>query len=224
MVPHVDRPRRAPRLPISSAPRLCLLAAFLTIAGTSSANAQHVRGQLLDLRSNDPIPSGFLTLLAEDSSIVTRAVSDGQGFWRLDVPRAGVYYVVAERIGYQRWVSAPLEVGATDELNTIFHLPPSAVRLDAIDVRAASVRRYLEHSGFFERQRGNFGHFVTPEAIEKRQAARHGPADGDTGRAARHVGRGQCGARPDPAARQQPLAGRDVPSACVRRWSDVQLR
>ncbi|MBR9989154.1 MAG: TonB-dependent receptor plug domain-containing protein [Gemmatimonadetes bacterium] len=127
---------------------------------------------MLDLRTNDPIPSGFLTLLAEDSSIVTTAVSDALGFWRLNVPRAGVYYVAAERIGYQRWVSAPLDVGAADELNTIFHLPPSAVLLDPIAVRAASVRRYLEHSGFFERQRGNFGHFVTPEAIEKRQAAR----------------------------------------------------
>ena len=172
MAPHGDRPRRVLRLPGSAALRVGLLAAFLTIADHSATNAQHVRGQLLDLETNGAIASGLLTLLSEDSSAVTTAVSDADGYWRLDVPRPGIYYIVAERLGYRRWVSGPVRVGAEDELNTVFHLPAAAVRLDPIDVRAVAVRRYLEHSGFFERQRGNFGHFVTPEAIEKRQAAR----------------------------------------------------
>lgn len=172
MVPHSDRPRRALRLPGSAAPCICVLAAFLGLAASSSVSAQHIRGQLLDLQTDDPIPSGFLTLLAADSSIVAKTVSDAGGYWRLEVPEPGLYYVAAERMGYRRWISDPLQVAADDELNAVFHLPPSAVRLEAIDVRAAAVRRYLENSGFFERQRGNFGHFVTPEAIEKRQAAR----------------------------------------------------
>lgn len=173
MAPH-DRPHRALRLPGSAASRVGLLAAFLAIAASSATatSAQHVRGQLLDLRTNDAIAAGVLTLLSEDSSAVTTAVSDAEGYWRLDVPRAGMYYIAAERMGYRRWVSGPFRVDADDELNSVFHLSPAAVRLDPIDVRAAAVRRYLENSGFFERQRGNFGHFVTPEAIEKRQAAR----------------------------------------------------
>jgi hypothetical protein len=46
------------------------------------------------------------------------------------------------------------------------------VRLDPIDVRARGLREYLDYSGFYERQRGNFGHFVTPEDVDRRQASR----------------------------------------------------
>jgi hypothetical protein len=88
------------------------------------------------------------------------------------VPQAGVYYIVAERLGYARRVSEPVAVGAASELSAVFHLEPVAVLLDPIEVRAAAVRRYLEYTGFFERQRGNFGHFVTPADIERRQASR----------------------------------------------------
>lgn len=172
MVPPVDRLRCGSRLSGAAAPRVCLLAALLWLAAADAASAQHVRGRLLDLRTNDPIPSGFLSLLAADSSIVATTVSDADGHWRLDVPRPGVYYVAAERIGYRPWVSDPVQIGTDDELNTEFHLQPAAVRLDAIAVRARAIRQYLEYNGFFERQRSNFGHFVTPEAIEKRQAAR----------------------------------------------------
>jgi hypothetical protein len=46
------------------------------------------------------------------------------------------------------------------------------VTLDAVTALAAATRQQLELSGFFERQRSNFGHFVTPEAIDRRQASR----------------------------------------------------
>ncbi|MGH7465426.1 MAG: carboxypeptidase regulatory-like domain-containing protein, partial [Longimicrobiales bacterium] len=172
MVPHVDRLRCGPRLAGVAAHRVCLLAALLMIAGTDAASAQHVRGRLIDLETDDPIPSGFLTLLSADSSVIAATVSDASGRWQLDVPGPGLYYVAAERFGYRTWVSGPFQVGADEELNSVFHLQPAAFRLAPIEVQAEAVRRYLEHSGFFERQRGNFGHFVTPEAIEKRQASR----------------------------------------------------
>jgi hypothetical protein len=148
------------------------MAALFSLAGMQAASAQHIRGQLLDVETNGAIPSGLLTLLDADSARVATTVSDAEGYWRFEVPRPGVYYVAAERFGYRPWVSGPVEVGAGDALNAQFHLSPDAVRLEAIDVRAVAVRRYLEYTGFFERQRSNFGHFVTPEVIEKRQAAR----------------------------------------------------
>lgn len=172
MVPNNDRLRSGPPSPGVAALRACLLAALVTVAATANASAQHVRGQLIDVETGDPIPMGFLSLLAGDSSVITTTTSDASGFWRLDVPRPGTYHIAAERLGYSYLVSDPVVVGAADELESIFHLRPSPVVLDPIEVRAAAVRRYLEYTGFFERQRGNFGHFVTPEAIERRQASR----------------------------------------------------
>lgn len=157
----------------ATALRVYLLAATLLLAGAADASGQqHMSGRLLDVDSNEPIAAGSIELLAEDSSIVARAMSDAQGHWRLDVPRPGRYYVTASHPGYQRWTSAAVDVAAGDQLNAVFHIQRLAVRLDPIEVRAEAVRQYLEASGFFERQRSNFGHFVTPEAIEKRQAAR----------------------------------------------------
>ena len=171
IVPHVDRVRGKPRRPC--AVRLVIEAATLLLLATASnASAQHVRGRLIDLETNDPIAAGFLKLMAADRSVVTTTVSNVNGEWRLDVPRPGVYFVAADRLGYRSWVSGPVEVGPEDELNSVFHLEPLPVTLDPIDVQATAVRQHLEYNGFFERQRSNFGHFVTPEAIERRQASR----------------------------------------------------
>lgn len=152
--------------------RIVWTAALVLPAATQSADAQQLRGRLLDLDTEHPVAAGLLTLLAADSSVVTTAVSNAEGEWQLDVPQAGVYYVAAERLGYESWAAGPVELGAEDIVSSVFHLRPLPVALDPIEVRAAAVRRHLEYNGFFDRQRGNFGHFVTPEAIERRQAAR----------------------------------------------------
>lgn len=148
------------------------MTALLWVASASSLSAQLVRGRLVDLEGGAPIVGGLLTLLAADSGVVTVAVSDEEGHWQLDVPEAGTYFVAAERIGYQRWVSDEVQIGPADELESVFHLRADAVLLDPIEVRVRALRQYLEYAGFFDRQRSNFGHFVTPEDIERRQAAR----------------------------------------------------
>ena len=148
------------------------VAAFLLHVAMSSADAQQIRGRLLDLETSRPIAAGVLTLFAADSSIVMTAVSDAGGHWRLDAPRPGVYYVGARRLGYRPLMSAAATLQGGAEWNPVFHLQAVPVTLDQVSAHAVAVRRNLELQGFFERQQGNFGHFLTPEAIERRQAAR----------------------------------------------------
>ena len=163
---------REPWLPGAATLRFLLTAALLLTGRGDVSGQQHMRGRLLDVDSNQPIAAGYLQLLALDSTVVASTMSDAQGNWRLVVPRPGRYFVAARHPGYQPWTSAAVDVAAGDQLNAVFHIKRLAVRLDPIEVRAEAVRQYLEVSGFFERQRGNFGHFMTPEAIEKRQASR----------------------------------------------------
>ena len=172
MVPHVDRPRTGPRLSGAAAHRMLLLGALCLLALTRDATAQHIRGRLLELETDRPIVGGFLTLLTPERSPVAAVVTDSDGNWRLQVPRAGVYFIAAERIGYERWIAGPVELRAQDEWSSVFHLRPMPIQLEPIEVQVAAVQRYLQYNGFFERQRSNFGHFVTLEAIERRQAAR----------------------------------------------------
>jgi hypothetical protein len=150
----------------------CLAAALLLSAAMRSASAQIIRGQLVDLETNRPIAAGVLMLHSGDSSLAVVAVSDANGNWRLKAPRPGAYYVAARRLGYRPWVSGPVKIEAGDELNSVFHLQPMPATLDPITVRAEAIRRHLQDNGFFQRQQSNFGHFLTPEAIDRRQAAR----------------------------------------------------
>lgn len=151
---------------------LGVAAALLLHSAVRNADAQQIRGRLLDLETNRPIASGVLTLLAADSSVVMTAASDVDGHWRLEAPRPGTYYVAARRLGYRPWLSAAVNLQAGAEWNPVFHLQTVPVALDPVRARAVAIRRNLELNGFFERQHGNFGHFLTPEAIDRRQAAR----------------------------------------------------
>lgn len=149
---------------------LCLLVALCTSA--TPASAQSVRGYLRDVTTDEPISVGLLSLLSSDSTILQTSLTDSRGFWELDVPKAGTYYIRAERLGYQTWTAGPLDVAADARLNTVFHLAKAPVALAPMEVNATALRRYLDASGFFDRQRGNFGRFITPEDIERRQASR----------------------------------------------------
>jgi hypothetical protein len=164
-------PSHGPRLP-GAGRGVLVLATLLTLASAQQASAQHIRGRLVDVETGLPIRVGILTLLSADRNVIATAMSDADGYWRLDVPQPAVYYVAADRMGYQPWVSGPVEIAAEDELNSVFHLKPSPLILEPIDVQARAVRQYLQYSGFFERQRSNFGHFVTPEDIDRRKASR----------------------------------------------------
>lgn len=162
-----SRPHRCRR-----GPRACVVAALLLHAAMAHAGAQRVRGRLVELGTNRPIAGGVVTLRAADSAVVATAASDADGHWRLDAPRPGVYHVAARRLGYQPEVSGAMELQAGAEWNPVLRLRAVPVALDPVAAHAVAIRRTLELNGFFERQQGNFGHFVTPEAIERRQAAR----------------------------------------------------
>lgn len=149
-----------------------LAIAFLSAVGAARANAQRVHGRLLDLDSDQPLAGGIVTLLSMDRVPVATAVSGANGEWRLQAPEPGSYYVAARRIGYQPWVSGPVALAVDADVASAFHLRAVPVMLDPVEVRAEALRRYLEYSGFYERQRSNFGHFIGPEDIERRQAAR----------------------------------------------------
>jgi carboxypeptidase family protein/TonB-dependent receptor-like protein len=151
---------------------VALTTLLVALAGAQPAGAQHLRGRLLDLESNEPLVAGFVTLMGANGTTLVTALSDREGSWVLAVPGPGSYYVAAKRVGYRPWVAGPLNVKAGDELSSVFHLERVPVTLDPVEVRAQATKRFLELAGFYDRQRADFGHYITPEDIDKRHAAR----------------------------------------------------
>lgn len=151
---------------------LALISALVVLVGLTPARAQSLRGRLLDRETTEPVAGGIVALVTTTGDQVAVAASDEQGYWRLDGRVPGTYYLSARRIGYQPWTSSAVTVRQGDDLTFEFRLRPTATTLSPIEVSAQAMRRYLERAGFYERQRADFGHFITPEKIEARQAAR----------------------------------------------------
>ena len=146
--------------------------ALLVLAGLRSAGAQQLRGRLLDLQSDAPIPVGVVTLIDAQGATIAASVTDSLGNWRLVAPGPGSYFVAGRRIGYQPWTGGPIEVAAQADMEFVFHLRRAPVQLTPAYTIGRSLQRNLEMVGFYDRQRADFGLFLTPDAIEKRGAAR----------------------------------------------------
>ena len=99
-------------------------------------------------------------------------MSDTGGRWTLHARQPGTYFIAVRRLGYRPFVSPAMIIPTADPSSTVIRLDRLPVTLNPVEARAAAVRHNLELNGFFERQKGNFGHFVSPEAIDRRQASR----------------------------------------------------
>lgn len=152
--------------------RFGLMLLMLAPAGVRSAGAQHLRGHLLDLQSSEAIPAGMVMLQTLDGATIAASLTNDDGAWHLTAPGAGEYLVSARRIGYQPWTAGPVKVEADGDMVFEFRLRRLPAMLGATQVIARSTQRNLELAGFYDRQRADFGHFITPEAIERRKPAR----------------------------------------------------
>jgi TonB-dependent Receptor Plug Domain len=151
---------------------LVLLMLVGLLGGATSAPAQRLQGRLLDLENEQPLYAGLISLLASDGREIATVVTDLGGRWSLAVPGAGAYYVSARRLGYRPWVHGPFEIQAKDSLTAVYHLSRVPLTLDPIEVSAQEMERFLNQAGFYERQRADFGHYITPADIDRRQATR----------------------------------------------------
>lgn len=154
------------------------LAPFVLLAfAVAPARAQIVKGVLRDSGTKQPILLGTVALLDTTLVVVDQVFTNEAGAFVLNAPRPGAYYVLADRLGYKRSVDGILELGAGGSIDVDFFLRPEPLVLDSIVVAARRERdaRHLNNVGFYDRREQGFGHFITPEQIEKRAAFE--PAD-----------------------------------------------
>ena len=153
---------------VISSSRAVLL--VIALCGTAArAGAQEVRGRLLDATSRAPIVVSVVTLLDTAMVIVDRTYTDHEGRFILKAPMPGSYLVAAARAGYAPRIDGILDLPAGSRISIDFLLQPDAIRMNAINVDAArvAVEGRLDLQGFYEREKTGFGHFITPQALEK---------------------------------------------------------
>lgn len=102
--------------------------------------AQAVRGLVFD-RGSVPVPGVVVQLIAADSSVVARALTDERGAFLVATPRPGTYRVRTLRIGWRPEMSEPMVLRAAEEIARNFELTGIALALDTVRIGTTSLCR-----------------------------------------------------------------------------------
>ncbi|HVH12433.1 MAG TPA: carboxypeptidase regulatory-like domain-containing protein [Longimicrobium sp.] len=138
---------------------------LLLIALPVAADAQIVRGRLMDRDSRTPLAGGTVHLVSEDSQVVVaQGLTDGAGVFDLQAPAPGSYSLAGVAPGYAPASTDPFDVSEEGRLVS-FVIGRAAVRLDSVVVRTNSDA----HGGFHARmrERGGSGRFFSREDIQE---------------------------------------------------------
>ena len=135
-----------------------------------TAQAQAIRGQLVEDGSGSAIPDAPVVLIDEANIVRAGAVSDADGRFSLMAPGPGRYSLRVDAPNRTTLTSAAIELSADQVIEVQLRLSSEIVRLTTVVVTAdaePAVPRRLR--AFYERARRGFpGRFVTRDEIAAR--------------------------------------------------------
>jgi len=140
-------------------PRSLTSIVFLCCATASAAaEAQVVRGRVTDQTSGSAIPGVLVSLLPDASTAAaTSVLSNTRGEYAIRAPSPGRYRIDAKRIGAQRFVSDPFDIGAGESktvdvaLEAVHRLPE--VRVVDTDMCVSNERQRAQVASLWDEAR-----------------------------------------------------------------------
>src|SRR5688500_8095680 len=135
-------------------PRLASLGTILLLAAAPLA-AQSIGGRVVENSSELPVRGVLVELRNERGNRLTTALTDSSGNFRFAVPQAGVFRLLATRIGYQRALSQGFDVAPGEAVEVDLRISTSAVLMSPLTITSRPEpprSRYLEMMGFYERE------------------------------------------------------------------------
>lgn len=152
----------------------CLAVWFACLTCASTAAAQTVTGQLVEVGTGRPVELGIITLLAEESDEpVDRVLSAANGWFTLRSETPGSFLLSTSAWGFEDRRVGVFEMGEGGELIVEVSLVPRAIELEelVVDLDRPIVQHQLVSNGFVDRFNEGFGLFITPVEVG-RSAAR----------------------------------------------------
>jgi hypothetical protein len=128
-----------------------------------------VRGRVIDDRTEEPIASAQVAVVAPWGQRLGTRVTDEQGRFSFAVRGAPHVRLEAARIGYQETSTPRLRFDGRTFLEVEIRLDVEAVLLAPLEVVAWSVRRSPVFSGFDDRVKRGYGSYFTRADIERRR-------------------------------------------------------
>jgi len=128
-----------------------------------------VRGRVVDLSSSRPLPAASVVLEhLEDPEGGWSGLTDSVGVFRAPRLPPAEYTIRVEALGFDP-LEHRLALAGYGSADLQIELAPAALELEPIVV-VSRRRTRLENAGFYERRERGFGHSLTREEIEERQA------------------------------------------------------
>ena len=160
---------RSRRLPFITCMASGVLAISLWACSAIPLAAQQIRGAVIEANGGGPLATADVAIIDGRDSLILRVHTDSSGLFSSALPRAGVYSLRVEKIGYRTQHTATFEIGPSEVLELRIVISIEAVPLTPIEVtaryRVSRVHPDFERRVEWGRQSG-FGHFITREEIE----------------------------------------------------------
>lgn len=152
--------------------RRALLPVALLLVAVSPAEAQVLRGTVLDSASGKPLIGAHLQASVVGGTVAGDATTDHDGRFTFHLPAAGEYVVRVSRLGYSTRVTQSIAVETKFVAAVELRLTPLGVPLDTVTVVAEKVvveqqLPFLVDAGFYDRRRKGIGHFLTRADLDK---------------------------------------------------------
>lgn len=113
------------------------VAVFVTLASVSVSGdlqAQTIRGQLVDAENGAPVGLAGVFILGVDRDVLVRAASDMDGFYSVEAPAAGAFYLYVQRIGYFENETPLFRAEENRTYSVDVEMRPEPFRIDALSV------------------------------------------------------------------------------------------
>jgi hypothetical protein len=146
------------------------LAALLLLVAAPAAGAQYVRGQVLELPSNRPVPDAQVVLWSDSITTTATTRTDSSGHFLVKAPSPGTYVINVRKVGYTGGQTGRLALMLPEEYEITIKTPRIAPVLKEVRVTTTSERGREWLQGFDQRRKAGFGTFLDAPQIDARGA------------------------------------------------------
>lgn len=152
----------------SAEPVLLLLASALLWLAPQPVAAQTVRGVVSERATYEPIEGATVILIDASADTVARALTEERGFFSLDAPESGEYYLIASALGYGsvRSDAVTLEDDGVRIVELDMAARPIPVEGVLVETEGGEPEiPGLAGTGFYDRLADGWGEFLTPGEV-----------------------------------------------------------
>ena len=90
--------------------KLTAVAVSIALSVPAHLAGQTFQGRALDEMTNAPVATTLVLLISEDGNLRGSSIADASGFYSIDVPGPGIYRLEGGMLGYENFLTPPLEV------------------------------------------------------------------------------------------------------------------